>query len=1035
MADPQLPFILAGPILRRVEPRLVAVWMALSEPRALQLNVFQDRQQTGTGKFLFLGDPLVTGAANTARFGARLHVGVVVAEIGEPPKQALKPGLNYSYNVLFAPFAGNPDDAQGAKLDPATLTPTDDLKKRGLLLNDPVDGRPHKALGYDEGELPGFALPPEELTDLRLLHGSCRRPGFAYVEDDGTKSFDAVALIDDLILEWRRGTAEALPFDANVRPHQLFFTGDQIYADDVESPMLPMLNRLGRALIGGRELLPTRFPPEEKDDKAREAYVNAPKPLPGGFKTLQEFVDDRRGKGQDPLAELKQDRRIQTLQDPCFARSFQIVYPKKPPGYKVDDLKAQTDAEGFRHWEVDLVNFPAALRTPVLECEAQFSTSDTASHLMSFGEFCAMYLAVWCNAVWEVQADGKPRLATVEEVYAVPPDPLPQLWELTACFPGEPAAIPRSDRAALDAHMDKKRKEKKAGFETSHATLTTLYDSLPRVRRALANVPTYMVFDDHDVTDDWNLGRAWRDRVFTSHMGRHILTNALVAYVAFQDWGNDPRRYREPPFSSVLKLAGVYQPTLGIPTEKGSTTIAQHTLQTMFGLDQPDPEDPAPQVKWHYTIDGPRHRVVVLDTRTRRHFPSRYLPAGLLSAKALADQLPAPRDQRLPPGVDVLVVISQTPPVLPAVASRVLIPVMTKVQELEHHAQWRRLTGLEPDNEIWPGEDVAYTAFLRRLAEFKKVVVLSGEVHYASAGELTLWTRGLKRLDLPASLEADLNTTQKPPMATPRLLKAFRDKGFNLSGNTCVQVRPGNGEWLVVDVDSELMFLVRKEVDGLNVYEEELPARLAQFVSSGLKNVKKEIVKLGRLLGFAFPLTDLTPAERLIWDDNTPEPVKPPADGRFPPAIRDNLGKEPVVVPAGNWPPGTTLVSRPDASWRADAIQDRRPDSERPEFTRPDPLPEFDPQDVEGSYSKIAKAHSRLPDKYRFTRGVLTQSNVGLIRFELDEGRLVARQDLVSHPPGKNEAAVVSSYRIPLEVFGLERPKLTFDLPVEENGG
>jgi hypothetical protein len=1020
-----LPLILAGPILRRVEPRLVSVWMALSEPRALQLNVFEGREQTGTGKFVFLGAPKFRGAANTLRLGEKLHVGVVVAETGPPPAQPLNPGINYSYNVLFAPFVDG--QSAGAKLDPASLKPTDDLKKRGLLLNEPVDGRPHKALGYDEGELPGFALPPPGLADLRILHGSCRRPGFAYVEDDGTKSFDALALVDDLILEWRRGTAEALPFDANVRLHQMFFTGDQIYADDVSTPMLPMLNRLGRQLIGGREILPTRYPPAN-DDKSREAYVNAP--IPKGFTTLQDFVKARRQAGKDPLAELKNDRRVAVLQDPCFERAFQTVYPPDPPGYKVDSLNAQTDAEGFRHWEVDLVNFPAALRRPIMECEAKFSTSDVENHLMSFGEFSAMYLAVWCNAVWEVQPDGKPKLSTVDEVYTAPPDPLPQIWELTACFADEDKCIPRSDRAALDKYMEKKRKEE--DFTRASATLTTFYDSLPRVRRALANIPTYMVFDDHDVTDDWNLGRAWRDRVFTSHMGRHIITNALVAYVAFQDWGNDPLRYREGSFKNLLEVARVYQPTLGIPTEKGSTTIAQHALQTMFGLDQPDPEKPPPELKWHFTIDGPRHRVVTLDTRTRRSFPSRNLPPGLLSAQALAEQVPDPRDKPLPPGVDVLVVVSQTPAVLPAVASRVLIPVLTKVEEFKNHEHWRRLTGLEPDNEIWPGEDVSYQAFLRRLAEYKKVVVLSGEVHYASAGELTLWRRGLKRLTLAASLEADLNTTQKPPMASPRLLNAFRSAGFNVSENTCVQVRPGNDEWVVVDVDSELMFLVRKEVDGLNVYEEELPARLAQFVSSGVKNVKKEIFKLGRLMGFAFPLTDLTPAERLVWDDNTPEPVKPPEGGRFHPAIRDKLGQEPVVVPAGNWPPGTTLVSRPDVSWRADAIQDRRKDAERPEFTRPAPLPKFDPKDVEGSYSKIAKAHSGLPDKFRFTRGVLTQSNVGLIRFELEDGRLVARQDLVSHPPGKNEAAVVSVHRIPLEVFGLERPKLTFDLPVED---
>jgi hypothetical protein len=91
----------------------------------------------------------------------------------------------------------------------------------------------------------GFALPPPALTDLRILHGSCRRPGFIYPDDtEGTKSFDGPAWVDDLILEWRRGTPTSFPLDPNVRPHQLFFTGDQIYADDVATPLLPMLNKV-----------------------------------------------------------------------------------------------------------------------------------------------------------------------------------------------------------------------------------------------------------------------------------------------------------------------------------------------------------------------------------------------------------------------------------------------------------------------------------------------------------------------------------------------------------------------------------------------------------------------------------------------------------------------------------------------------------------------------------------------------------------------------------------------------------------------
>ena len=71
-----------------------------------------------------------------------------------------------------------------------------------------------------------------------------------------------------------------------------------------------------------------------------------------------------------------------------------------------------------------------------------------------------------------------------------------------------------------------------------------------------------MIFDDHDVTDDWNLGRAWRDRVFTAPLGRRIIMSALVAYVVFQDWGNDPKRYHEAQgvYRDLLDQAFEYQP-------------------------------------------------------------------------------------------------------------------------------------------------------------------------------------------------------------------------------------------------------------------------------------------------------------------------------------------------------------------------------------------------------------------------------------------------------------------------------------------
>ena len=62
----------------------------------------------------------------------------------------------------------------------------------------------------------------------------------------------------------------------------------------------------------------------------------------------------------------------------------------------------------------------------------------------------------------------------------------------------------------------------------------------------MANIPTYMIFDDHDFTDDWNLNPMWYDRVYHTSLGVTAARNALVSYALFQDWGNDPLKYEKP---------------------------------------------------------------------------------------------------------------------------------------------------------------------------------------------------------------------------------------------------------------------------------------------------------------------------------------------------------------------------------------------------------------------------------------------------------------------------------------------------------
>ena len=61
--------------------------------------------------------------------------------------------------------------------------------------------------------------------------------------------------------------------------------------------------------------------------------------------------------------------------------------------------------------------------------------------------------------------------------------------------------------------------------------------ALPVVRRILANIPTYMMFDDHDITDDWNITREWNERVKESDYGKQIVANGLADILGIPSMG------------------------------------------------------------------------------------------------------------------------------------------------------------------------------------------------------------------------------------------------------------------------------------------------------------------------------------------------------------------------------------------------------------------------------------------------------------------------------------------------------------------
>jgi hypothetical protein len=872
-----LPLLLAGPILRRVEPTLVSVWLALSKQSTVQLAVWEGRAESGRSDAF-----LSSSWKPSLRVGARLHVVEVTIVIPANSGKSLEADSIYSYDVLIIP------DGQNTSENLGTL--------KLLQASQPDDPIVVVPLGFEPNLLPGFAPPPSELANLNLLYGSCRRPGHP--------DPDALALVDDLIFD------DDTYKDARARPHQLFLGGDQIYADDVTPFHMLLVMELAQQLIG----------------------------VTGTDPALAEPIEHIR---LDTIAKKKDETTVVDPADPSAAYVLE------------DPVVTATDPD----LPVDRAHFPEERRLSLTRRDAFFTSEDGESHVMSLGEFAALYLSVWSNAVWGVQAVG----ASFADDPNHPENKRPFNWqeELPATgalvmpdvvYPDRVAGhlyAPPNPKSATDKPREWTGDERQRDLRHKLDVIRGFHKTLPKVQRALANVPTYMMLDDHDVTDDYYLNPMWRDRVLTSQLGQAILRNAMTAYALFQDWGNNPTAYDSGARAQLLSLVPQLFPD---GAAKGPDLTAADDIAKLFGQDLRNTptadgryESVTPPISWHFTIDGPKHRVIAFDNRTRRSYGSRNGPPGNVSVDAQVDQIPLPP---LPAGREVLIVIAPLQVIGPPVLDEIVAPLSYRVFDATGAAKHdpdlaagstsglREMLGTNPDAiEAWAFDTITFEHLLQRLQPYQRVVLLSGDVHYSSGALMSYWAG---------------NATQ--------------------------------------------------------------PARFAQFTSSGFKNVMPAKVTFAdRSLGFAQQLVRANlGTERIAWrqpvDDLVLLPVgKTEID--LVPVMRSRLESVPVLVPTWGWPDDNdpqrpelsdpTKTSRlnpalpPDWRWRVKPLLDARPDEQRPAAIRLLPIDEAaidhdlgDPATVLEAYHAVAARHQHALERLRNARQILFRANVGRVRFE-----------------------------------------------------
>jgi hypothetical protein len=161
----------------------------------------------------------------------------------------------------------------------------------------------------------------------------------------------------------------------------------------------------------------------------------------------------------------------------------------------------------------------------------------------------------------------------------------------------------------------------------------------------MANVPTYMMWDDHEVTDDWNLNPMWRDRVMTNPLGRAVIRNGMLAFALFQGWGNDPDKYTQGKPKRLLELATqLFTATSTAATQQ----TANDEIEQLFGLNRRtiDPSKFDDQLSWHYAVPGTKHLVFVIDNRTQRNWLTRGGPADQHHAGDRKADPAGPRQER-----------------------------------------------------------------------------------------------------------------------------------------------------------------------------------------------------------------------------------------------------------------------------------------------------------------------------------------------------------------------------------------------------
>ncbi|GHC40914.1 alkaline phosphatase D family protein [Streptomyces flavofungini] len=247
----------------------------------------------------------------------------------------------------------------------------------------------------------------------------------------------------------------------------------------------------------------------------------------------------------------------------------------------------------------------------------------------------------------------------------------------------------------------------------------------PEVRWLLSTVPSCMIFDDHDVIDDWNTSASWLAEMRATPWWRERILSGLMSYWVHQHLGNLPPEEleRDELFAAVRA------------TPDGTDALRAHAATA--------DAEPA-SARWSYRRDFGRVRLLMVDTRAARVLDE--------DNRAMLDPGEAAwlREQALEGGCDHLLIGTSLPWLLPHLIhdAEGWNAALCRGERGPRWARFGEDLRRRADLEHWAAFPTSFDALAALIAEAGSltdapatVCVLSGDVHHAYVAEPT-WPAG-----------------------------------------------------------------------------------------------------------------------------------------------------------------------------------------------------------------------------------------------------------------------------------------------------